>query len=178
MQYFVLAAYWFLTEPVAIALVPYFCFSIFHFLSYLRTNVVPTFDITATQEGSQTIGARFSKMSNIWVKANYEKAMRLVAAIEVLGLGSRVALGVATFGYIFPSTSLTTLLVVVSFLRFRYFTSAFTRQQFSQLALQIDHAVADQRVPPVARQAWTTIKGLISNYAGSLPAAQGPRKAQ
>lgn len=178
-QYFVLAIYWFVSEPIALALVPYFCFSVFHFLTYLRTNVIPTFDPSASSPDSQTPGARVSKLSQDWVKANHEKAMRLVAAIEVLALGSRVFFGVLTFGYILPSTSFTALMVVVSFLRYRYFTSAFTRQQFSQLALQIDHAVADQRVPPVARQGWATVKGLIANYGGrpSAPVAQG-RKAQ
>lgn len=176
-QYFVLALYWFVSEPIAVALVPYACFSVFHFLTYLRTNVIPTFDTSTAQADSQTLGARLSRFSNQWVKTNYEKAMRLVAAVEVLGIGLRVVFGVATLGYIFPKTSITSLFVVFSFLRYRYFTSAFTRQQFSQLALQIDHAVADARVPPVVRQIWGTTKGLISNYAGQTVAAS-QRKAQ
>lgn len=181
-QYFVLALYWFISEPVAIALVPYFCFSVFHFLSYLATNVIPTFDTSANTPGSNTQGARLCKLTGAWVKQNHEKAMRLVAAIEVLALGSRVFFGVLTFGYILPKTSFTTLMVVVGFLRYRYFTSAFTRQQFSQLALQIDHAVADQRVPPVVRQGWSTAKGLMSTYAGGnagpVAGPQGQRKSQ
>jgi transmembrane protein 33 len=179
-QYFVLALYWFISEPVAIALVPYFCFSAFHFLTYVRTAVIPAIDPTATSPESNSQGARICKLSETWVKANYEKAMRLVAAIEVVAIGSRVLFGVLTFGYLLPKTPITSLLVVVSFLRYRYFTSQFTRQQFTQLALKIDHAVADARVPPVIRQVWGTTKNLISSYAGpqAVPVGQQQRKAQ
>lgn len=120
-------------------------------------------------------------MSDTWVKGNYEKAMRLVAGIEVLALGARVFFGVLTFGYVLPKTSVSSLLVVLNFLRYRYFTSAFTRQQFTQLSLNIDHAVADARVPPAVRQVWGKVKGLIGNYAGPQSAAttaQSQRKAQ
>lgn len=177
MQYFVFAFYWcFVADPVFVALVPYTIFSVFHFLTYMKTNVVPAIDPASSAQDSKSPGARFVQLSGAWTKQNHEPAMKLVSSVEVLALGSRVLLGVVSFGYLFGRTSFTTLLVVVSFLRYRYLTSAFTRQTFTHLGLQIDHALSDARVPPVALTSWRSVKGLLSNYLGTTPG--GPPQAQ
>ncbi|ORY87054.1 hypothetical protein BCR37DRAFT_142612 [Protomyces lactucae-debilis] len=166
-QYFLLAAYWlFISKPIVVALLPYTIFSVFHFLTYLRASVVPAFDETALQENAQTTSARFCRITNSWIKQNYERAMALAARIELLVVGGRVLLGVLTWQLPFH-----TLAMVGAFLRYRYSTSAFTRTQFSQLALTLDHAVADPRVPAPVKQGWQTIRGLVSQYLGRMPAS-------
>ncbi len=175
-QYFLLSVYWFyFCKPLTIALVPYTIFSAFHFLTYLRTNILPTFDPTALTPGATSPAAKLSHMTQNWVKANYDGAMQLVSRIEFIGVGGRVLVGVITL-----RTSFTTLLVFGSFLRYRYFTSAYTRTQFIHFTLRVDHLVADSRVPPMIRHGWNTVKGLTSRYLGnpglaaqSRPSSQG-----
>jgi hypothetical protein len=175
-QYFLLAAYWlFVSRPIMVALLPYTIFSTFHFLTYLRASVVPAFDESALQENAQTTSARFCRITQNWIKQNYERAMALTARIEFLIIGGRILLGVLTWQLPFH-----TLLVFGAFLRYRYSTSAFTRTQFSQFALTMDHALADPRVPVPVRQAWQTLRGLVSQYLGRVPQASAPaeRKTQ
>ena len=156
MQYFTFAAYWcFVASPVLVALLPYTIFSVFHALTYINNNIMPS-------------DSGFAKTTAKFTKDNHEQAMKLVSQIEVLGLGTRTLLGLISFGYL-GTTSLSTALIVVSFLRYRYATSAITRQTCTNLGLQIDHALSDQRVPPAILSAWKTIKGLMSTYLGHAP---------
>ncbi|BFZ56371.1 Transmembrane nucleoporin [Savitreella phatthalungensis] len=150
-----------MARPVALALVPYVIFSLFHVLTYLRTTILPAVDPKSTSEADNGTAAMVSKRIGIWVKANYERAMQLAARVEVVLLGLRVVLGL-----VIRSTTLTTLLVYVGFLRYRFATSPFVRQQFSQVNLVVDHTLADPRVPPAARDAWRTFTNLVSTYFG------------
>ena len=167
-QYFLLALYWgLIAKPIALALVPYVVFSLFHCLTYLKSALLPAIDPSSTSETSQTTAARVSRQSGAWVKANYERAMQLVAGVEVVLLGLRVVLG-----FIIRRSTFTTLLIFAAFLRYRYLTSAFTRQRFSAVALAVDHGLADPRVPPAMRNGWRTACDTIYRLVGSAPAAR------
>lgn len=169
-QYFLLAVYWGVAaQPVSLALVPYIVFSVFHCLTYLRTAVLPTFDPSSTSETSQTTYARLARASGAWVKSNYEKAMQLVAGVEVVLLGLRL-----TLGLVFRQSSFVTLIVFAAFLRYRYLTSAFVRQRFSAVALAVDHTLADPRVPPAAKGAWKTACETIYKTLGTRRGPETP----
>ena len=173
-QYFILALYWGLVaRPIALALVPYVVFSIFHCLTYLRTALLPAIDPSSTSETSQTAAAKLSRQGGIWVKANYERAMQLVAGVEVILLGLRVLLG-----FIVRQSTLVTILVFAAFLRYRYMTSAFVRQRFSAVALSVDHGLADPRVPPAIRAGWRTVCDTLYRTVGSAATARPSSQAK
>jgi len=157
-QYFVLALYWFFSKPMALVLVPYATFSLFHVLTFTRTNLIPRVLPATPVAGQSDRSAQhpIAKALHAWVKANYDPAMRSVAWTELV-IFARVVLG-AVIGVIpylnrLPiRNSLLTPLLFAHFLRLRYFHSAFTRQvvQTSDAAIQ-NHVNTPEANPTVKR---------------------------
>lgn len=123
-QYMVLAFYWCLSKPmtgksnhyegnkdiladraqklvsvhsssVAVTLIPYATFSLFHSLNYVRSNIIPTVFPTAQgASGASSWQAKTQQRLKAWQDSNYEPAMRFVAQIEVIGIMGRLLLGI------------------------------------------------------------------------------------
>ncbi|KAF9557857.1 hypothetical protein CPC08DRAFT_819645 [Agrocybe pediades] len=170
-QYFLLAFFWWTSKPVAITLLPYMIFSLFHALTFTRTTLMPQFlpQGPPTTAGGQPQPHPLAKKLQAWVKANYDTAMKVVAFTE-LAILARVVFGTITF-----SNSLLAPIIFAHFLRQRYFQSAFTRDAVTFTNAYITQLTARPGVPPVVGSVWSKAQMLISRWAGVLarPGANG-----
>ncbi|THV07560.1 hypothetical protein K435DRAFT_959637 [Dendrothele bispora CBS 962.96] len=171
-QYFILAFFWWTSKPIAITLLPYTIFSLFHALTFARTTLMPQFlppGPPATAGGPPT-PHRFQKKLQVWVKANYDPAMKAVAYTELVIL-VRVVIGALLF-----QNSLLSPIVYVHFMRQRWYQSSFTREAVAVTATRIETTV-NQQGNPTLTGVWGQVKGLIARWAGSsvapAPAAAG-----
>ncbi|GAA6020165.1 hypothetical protein JCM11491_005551 [Sporobolomyces phaffii] len=183
-QYLLLALYWFLTKPIALTLLPFATFSLFHTLTFLRTSVLPKVPATPSassknaasqqaQAAPASAGAKLSKAIQTWVKANYETAMLFVAYIEVGLVFGRILLGAITF-----QNSLLTPLIFGHFLRLRYYLSPPTRTAFGWLNSQVEHyLVKNPSVPAAAKKGVVAVRQLIVRYSESIIQVQQPGAA-
>ncbi|EPQ60939.1 hypothetical protein GLOTRDRAFT_68993 [Gloeophyllum trabeum ATCC 11539] len=169
-QYLLLAFFWWSSKPITIVLAPYAIFSLFHVLTFTRTTLMSQFlppGPPATAGGAPTPHP-IAKKLQVWVKANYNKAMAAVAYTELIIL-IRVVLGALTF-----QNSLITPLVYVHFLRQRYYQSTFTRDAVAFANAKITEYVRREGTPPVLGQVWEKVQMLVGRWAGSVLAPQQP----
>ncbi|TEB39317.1 hypothetical protein FA13DRAFT_1725304 [Coprinellus micaceus] len=172
-QYLLLALFWWTSKPVTISLLPYAIFSLFHALTFARTTLMPQFlppGPPAAAGGPPTPPPLAKKLQN-WVKANYDRAMSVVAFTEILIL-IRVVLGALTF-----QNSLLSPVIFAHFLRQRYWQSAFTRHAIATVDVQVTTLARRPGVPPVVDQVWQKARSVIATWAGSTlqaPAADAP----
>ncbi|KAF8226079.1 hypothetical protein L208DRAFT_1502863 [Tricholoma matsutake] len=176
-QYFVLAFFWWSSKPIAITLLPYAIFSLFHALTFTRTTLMPQFlpPGPPATAGGPPQPHPISKRLQIWVKANYDSAMKVVAYTELV-IFVRVALGAITF-----QNALLSPLIYAHFLRQRYYQSAFTREAIATAAKKIDGYVRKPGNPPMVVQVWEKAQMLAARWAGSNLTpndadAAGPRR--
>lgn len=197
-QYLVMALIWLFTRPIYLALLPFTIYSTFHFLTYLRTALIPTLipppttpnypaggsSTGTTQPGQKPKATTPNVLSNAiskFVKSHYDTSMAIVANLEI-ALFFRLLFG----GLVFMN-SFILVIIYAAFLRIRFGQSPFVRQALATTESKIDGLVADQRVPPAARGVWANVKdgirkiGEVTQFdlgqlAGS-PAA-GQRKTQ
>jgi len=182
-QYFVLALYWFCTKPIALVLVPYATFSLFHVLTFVRTNILPKWlPASAPTPGQSERNAQspVAKSLHAWVKANYDPAMRCVAWTELLIL-ARVVVGsviglLPYIGRLPLRNSLLTPLIFAHFLRLRYFHSSFTRQVIHASDVSISKYINAPDTNPAVKKAVETGKAFLVKWAGNSiqPQANGP----
>ncbi|KAJ3998489.1 hypothetical protein F5050DRAFT_1567113 [Lentinula boryana] len=172
-QYFLLAFFWWTSKPIAITLIPFMIFSLFHALTFARTTLMPQFlppGPPATADGPPT-PHRFAKQLQLWVKANYDTAMKAVAYAELIIL-VRVLFGALLF-----RNSILSPIIYAHFLRQRWYQSSFTRDAVAYTVARID-ATVDGQGNPTLTNAWAQGKGLIARWGGStLAPAQGARAA-
>lgn len=163
-QYLVMALIWLYSKSIWFALLPFAVYSTFHFLSYLRTNVIPTFAPPTPAPGSNpaaspgsrpTVQHPFSEYIAKFVRQNYDTSMHLVSNLEIF-LWARVFLGALVF-----KNSWLLLLCYTLFLRIRYAQSSFVRQAFQGLERKGDALVNDARVPDGARNGWNIGKDVV-----------------
>ncbi|KAF8735749.1 hypothetical protein AX14_001537 [Amanita brunnescens Koide BX004] len=162
-QYFILAMFWYSSKPVALALVPYTIFSLFHALTFSRTSLLPQIlpPGPPPAAGGTPQPHPFAKKLQIWVKNNYDGAMRVVAYTEVV-IFLRVVLGALLFQNSFLSP-----LIYAHFLRQRYYHSAFTREAIGVAVTRVEKYINQPGTPPVAKQIWEKGKAVISSWGGS-----------
>ncbi|KAL1715484.1 hypothetical protein EV715DRAFT_207329, partial [Schizophyllum commune] len=167
-QYFILAFHWWSAKPVTLALVPYIIFSTFHALTFTRTTILPRVlppGPPATAGGPPTPHP-LAKSLQAWVKANYDKAMRIVALTEIAIMARLV------IGAVLCANSLMSIILYAVFLRSRYYQSAFTREAFSIANRKLDEFATRDGVPPVAKTVLDQARFYIAKYAGGPVAAQ------
>jgi len=172
-QYFLLAFFWFTSKPIAITLLPYTIFSLFHALTFTRTTLMPQFlpsgpPVTA---GGAPQPHPLAKKLQTWVKANYDTAMKAVAYIELI-IFVRVILGAITF-----QNSLLSPLAYAHFLRQRYYQSAFTRDAIAYTTKRIDGFVRKPGNPPALISVWEKAQMIIGRWSGNTLAPQQPAGA-
>ncbi|CAG8468295.1 15341_t:CDS:2 [Cetraspora pellucida] len=115
--YLVLACVWFMNAPVFVTLLPYATFSLFHLITYIRANILPTFFPSSVSGSSSShsssaspyeqYAANISRFIQSWVHKNYDKAMRTVSFVEVVVITNQAFSDVARFldGLLLPSAS-------------------------------------------------------------------------
>jgi len=181
-QYFLMAILWWSSRPLPLALVPYFVFSLFHALSFARTNIIPkVFPPTAAAPGPNGATANgppvpaLSRTIQVWVKANYDTAMMLVARLELLIL-LRAVLGV-----FFLQNSLLVPLAFSHFLRSRYYSSAFTRNAVHTSSIFVEELVNKPGNPPLVKKVYDVAKAAVIRWGNARvlepqPAPDTPRR--
>ncbi|TFK90211.1 hypothetical protein K466DRAFT_399150 [Polyporus arcularius HHB13444] len=162
-QYFLLALFWFSSRPVTLALLPYAIFSLFHALTFTRTTLMPQFlpPGPPPQQGAAPTPHPLAKKLQVWVKANYDNAMRAVAFAELV-IMARIVVGALTF-----RTSLISPVIYAHFLRQRWYQSKFTREAFAIVNARIQAFLNSPGKPPVLAQVYNQVAGLASRWAGS-----------
>jgi hypothetical protein len=175
-QYFLLAFFWWTSKPIAITLLPYLIFSLFHALTFTRTTLMPQFlpPSPPATAGGPVQPHPIAKRLQVWVKSNYDSAMRIVAYTELV-IFVRVLLGAITF-----QNSLLTPIIYAMFLRQRYYQSAFTREALAATNVRIDNFVRKTNHPMVTK-VWDQTRIIVGRWAGTVlqPAQQagGPAPA-
>jgi len=185
-QYFVLALYWFFARPMALVLVPYATFSLFHVLTFLRTNVLPRWlpATPAPGQAERNPQSPIAKALHAWVKANYDPAMRCVAWTELVIL-ARVIVGgvIGLLPYIsrLPlKNSIATPLLFAHFLRLRYFHSSFTRQVVHASDVYISKYAGAPDTHPTVKKVVEASRLIIMKWGSTgaiQPQANGPAPA-
>ncbi|KAG6911762.1 hypothetical protein DXG01_000008 [Tephrocybe rancida] len=175
-QYFLLAFFWWSSKPIAIVLLPYTIFSLFHALTFTRTTLMPQFlpPGPPTSANGAPQPHPLAKKLQAWVKANYDTAMRVVAYAELVIL-VRVVLGAVTF-----QTALISPIIFAHFLRQRFYQSAFTREAINFTTARIDKFVRKPGNPPTLVQVWEKAQMLTGRWSGTTltanPAAAEARR--
>ena len=160
-QYLVIAMYWCYVKPIAITLVPFVTFSLFHLLTFTRTTILPAGCMVPSglREPGIAAGGSASKMIQSWVKDNYDRAMRFVAYTE-LAIFARVLVGALLL-----RNSLIAPLLFAHFLRLRFYMSSFTRAAFQHVRGELDSLTQKPSCPPAVRQGYLMLTDLVSRYA-------------
>jgi len=170
-QYAVLAVYWWVSKPVWLSIFPFAVFSLFHTLTFIRTNIIPKFvpPPPPTQAGQPrappALMENVSRRIQIWVKSNYDPAMNIVAYAELFLLGRLVA-GALTW-----QSSLLAPIFLAHFIRLRYQISPFTREAIHNITSRIDGLVGNQS--GFLKNGWETVKKLVRAWSGGISIPQG-----
>ncbi|KAF2683908.1 hypothetical protein K458DRAFT_303838 [Lentithecium fluviatile CBS 122367] len=162
-QYLIMALVWLFSRQIAMAVLPFAVYSVFHVATYVRSNLLPT--IQPQQPGASPAGAKpkasgASEMIGKFVKEYYDGSMTLVAILEI-------ALWFRVFGsaLLFQKGSWILLVVYTIFFRARVTQSSFVQGAISQITSRVDAQLANQSTPPAARQGWQTFKNIIKQAA-------------
>jgi hypothetical protein len=178
-----MALIWLFSPQYPLAMLPFGVYSIFHVLTYTRTNLIPTLQppqaIPAAAGASPAAKPAYKNSAladsiGKFVKEYYDLSMGLVAILEI-GLWIRLLLS----AIVFTKGSWILLAFYTAFLRARFAQSSFVKGQFSHLAARIDALVGGQGTPPAARSVWEGVKGGarqfhdvtdVGRYVGGAPA--------
>jgi len=160
-QYFLLAIFWFTSKPVTVTLLPYMVFSLFHALTFTRTTLISQFLPPGPPNANGTPGPHpLAKKLQVWIKANYDSAMRIVAFTELV-IFIRIFLGAITF-----QNSLLSPIIYAHFLRQRYYQSMFSRDAIAISTSFVDGWVKKPGNPPVVVMVWERGKEVVRRWAG------------
>ncbi|KAI9247769.1 hypothetical protein EDC94DRAFT_625616 [Helicostylum pulchrum] len=147
-QYLIVAVYFFLTKRIAITLLPFYIYSVFHVMEYTEKHLIPTFAPTQT---------KIQQSINNLMNTYHSKAMEYAAKIEICGVMTRLVLGL----FVFKSTILS-ILIYAQFLRMRYYMSTDSREFLTELGSKVDRFLtpptAHPNVPPAVLKAYATVK--------------------
>ncbi|KAI6136903.1 hypothetical protein F5141DRAFT_1077392 [Pisolithus sp. B1] len=160
-QYLFLAFFWWSSKPVPLALVPFFIFSLFHALTFTRTTLMPRFlpPGPPATAGGPPQPHPLAKRLQSWVKANYDKAMRVVAYAELVIL-VRVLFGALFFRNSFVAPV----------------SSAFTRDAIAVTDARITDLVRRAGNPVIA-EVWDKARELFARWgAGPIQTAGAARR--
>lgn len=178
-----MALVWLSSKPVFNALLPFSVYSAFHFLTYLRTSLIPTIfpPVQPAVPGLPEQSSGISDRIATFVKNNKEYSMNLVANLELI-LWARVFIGA-----IFFMNSWILLAIYTIFLRARYSQSGFVRGALKTLELKGNALAADNNVPDGVKSGWSAVKGAVksfgevtdaSKYFGTTVNGAAQKKAQ
>jgi len=160
-QYFLLAIFWFTSKPIMVTLLPYMVFSLFHALTFTRTTLISQFLPPGPPTSNGAPGPHpLAKKLQVWIKANYDSAMRVVAYAELL-IFIRILLGAITF-----QNSLLSPIIYAHFLRQRYYQSGFTRDALTVTVNWMDGLVRKPGNPPALVMVWDRGREAARRWAG------------
>ena len=159
-----MALLWLFSRQMPLALLPFTVYSVFHVMTYTRTNLIPTIQPQQQPAGASP-GAK-PKTSPLadtigrFVRQYYDSSMTLVAILEI-ALWFRILVS----AILFTKGSWILLIVYTVFFRARAAQSSFVQNAISQVTARADALVSNQSTPPVVRSAWETLKNVIGQAA-------------
>ncbi|KAI8888753.1 hypothetical protein K501DRAFT_320699 [Backusella circina FSU 941] len=158
-QYFLVALFWYFSDPISVTLIPYFIFSTFHAMGYIRKVILPViFHPIQEETDIQMFQQRLKQYSDSY----YGSAMRCVAQIEVILILGRLFLGLI-FGF-----RVVSFFVFTQFLKFRYNLSSYTRHVFKDVRTLLDRILipptASVSIPPIITNCYITTRDIIIRY--------------
>jgi len=167
-QYLVMALIWLVSRQVPLALLPFTVYSVFHVATYTRNTLIPTITPPPPPPPGTSPKARPGPNKNSaigesigkFVKGYYDSSMKLVAYLEI-GLWFRILLSAITF----TKGAWILFGIYTIFFRARFSQSSFVQDSIHEGGSIVDATVANQSVPPIVRQGWQTVKGLIAQAA-------------
>ncbi|KAF2265891.1 hypothetical protein CC78DRAFT_460145 [Lojkania enalia] len=183
-QYLIMALTWLFSRQIPLAVLPFAVYSVFHVATYVRSNLLPTIQPPQqpSQPGAKPKPTALSEAIGNFVKDYYDASMTIVAILEI-------ALWVRVFGsaLLFQKGSWILLVVYTVFFRARYAQSSFVQGAIANLVARIDAQLANQSMPPAARQGWATFKNVVGQaadatdirkYVSGGQQGAAPKKAQ
>lgn len=165
-QYLSIAIFFLFSRRIAVTLIPFFIYSVFHVLDFADTSLIPQFAPHQTK-----IQSHIQDITNKY----HDSAMVLVAKIEVCGVMTRLVLGLFVF-----RSSILSILVYGQFLRMRYVMCKDTRDFLNELGTKIDKALtpptAHAKIPPAVINAYATAKEKLTMKAKPAPATTAKKQ--
>ncbi|CAO3646198.1 unnamed protein product [Cunninghamella blakesleeana] len=147
-QYLLIAFYFLWSKRIAVSLVPFFIYSLFHVVQFTQAHLIPNFAPHAASLGDKlkTLGDQ-----------HYSSCMHLVAKYEVFVVMGRLVLGL----FIFRSTIFSVLLYG-HFIRMRFYTSSYMRDTFHFIGVKLDQYLlpenAHPKLPPAISKYYQTFR--------------------
>ena len=176
-----MALIWLFSKQVALALLPFAVYSIFHVATYTRGILLPTIQPQPpAPAGQKPASSALSDGIGRFVKEYYDASMSLVAGLEI-ALWFRLLFS----AFLFLKGSWIMIIVYTVFLRARISQSTFVQGMLHHLGARGDQIAQRQDVPPAVRSGWEGFKGVakqvhaqtdINKYVGGQQTA--PKKAQ
>jgi len=189
-----MALVWLLSHQVALAILPFTVYSVFHVATYTRSNLLPAISPasanstaanttkTAADAAKPKSDSGLANTIGHFVKQYYDTSMTLVAGLEI-------ALWVRLFfpALMFQKGTWILLATYTVFLRARLSQSTFVQNAISRMGDRIDQMTSRQDMPPVARQTWASMKNAMAGvvqatdfnrYAGGNAQQAPVKKAQ
>jgi len=177
-QYLLVALVWLMSRQMPLALLPFSVYSVFHVATYTRNSILKSL-YPPNAQGQAPPKPALDGILQGFIKNHYDSSMKLVAYLEI-GLWFRI-LGSAL---LFQKGTWILIVAYTIFFRARYSQSNFVRLAVSGLGSHVDAALANQGTPPAAKQAWDTVKNIMTQLADVtdvnkyIGGPQGAKKAQ
>jgi len=184
-QYLIISVVWLFSRQVPLAILPFTVYSVFHVLTYTRANLLPAISPPAATPASPSNKSKpvggLSESIGKFVKEYYDGSMGLVALLEI-ALWFRVLFS----AILFQKGSWILIVAYSAFFRARYAQSTFVQKAVANLSARADASLANQSTPPVVRNGWGSVKGVVkqihdatdlTKYVGGQQPA-GVKKAQ
>lgn len=154
-QYAVFTFIWLFLVPRILALFPLAIFSLFHFLTYMRSYLLPAIGHASTSPLVQRIDAMVK---------NFNEPLTVLAANFELTLAVQLLLAAFTFG----RGAWLQLLLYTTFFRLRYSTSAYTRHAVKVWEVRVDQLLSHSSFPPAVKQFWAQTKSYLARIPGPV----------
>ncbi|KAI9303206.1 hypothetical protein BJ944DRAFT_165841 [Cunninghamella echinulata] len=161
-HYFMLATYWFYSNPIEVTLIPYATYSVFHALGYIRSHIIPTvFPTPRVPTGTNapvTWQVKTQQKIKSWTDTYHAPAIKFATSTEVEIILPRILLGIFRL-------RLGQILVYVQFLRHRHRSSSNPLQILVDLRMYLDRVLlpptAHPLVPPFITRLYTSAKAML-----------------
>lgn len=174
-SYALLAFYWLLLEPLAVTLVPFALFSVCHYVSYFRQQILPALYPGLGKElkartGTPSTPAKVAIMLDDLQTKYAVPVINTAAMSEVYLVPVTLILKTFTFRISFLS-----LFFYAQFLRQRALQSSQTRAAFATLGAKLDSYLLQPYVPAVVQRSYIAIKGYM---VSSIRPSAAPQRAR
>ncbi|KAI8975049.1 hypothetical protein BDF20DRAFT_823089 [Mycotypha africana] len=155
-QYYIIALYFtFAKRRIAVSLLPFFIYALFHVLEYTHSNIIPHFASHRT-----TLQVKIKRL----VDMHYDTSIKLVSKIEIYGVMTRLI-----FGFFMFKSTLLSILVYGQFLRMRYYMSENSRECFNTIGRKVDDVFApttgQAKVPSAVSEMYIKVRNIVTKQA-------------